>query len=291
MNNLEDGGGPLTGIQLSSAMKQALKKAVRDGPGEVSQRTARALIARGLLKESGDLTNAGWEHGVELLPVREQCERLGLSWRIVHMNSPVSAPEASVVRALSARDITAYYTENAYGVHVAWFLAYPLTRLVEVLTRRKLYGLEPSSRKNHRRLLAMTAVLSGFLIRPTVVARTYRRLDARRRAGDGFFTDLWPSQFYELLVQSLGGRTLTHMLRLISRNPDVYTRGWPDITCFGEDDPFFIEVKTSDRLQRSQIRTIPALMSVTGIRVECWQIVHKEKKGTTGVESACFPEV
>ena len=80
-------------------------------------------------------------------------------------------------------------------------------------------------------------------------------------------------------MQSLGRTTLTQMLRMISKNPDTYTRGWPDITCFGEEGPFFIEVKTIDRLRRSQIRTILALRSATKMRVECWQLVHQEQHG------------
>lgn len=263
-------------FQLSNSMKQALRSAVRRGLLTASKNTTQALLSRGLVTESGDLTVSGREYGLESLPLDEQCRLLGLVRKTVNDPLPASRPEESVLRSMWARGTAAYFTENTYGVHIVWYLAYPLTRIWEVLSRERLYGLEPLMRKHRRRLLRMTARLGVLLIRPNVILNTYRRLDARRRTNDSFYTDLWPRELYTLLTTRIGRENLAEIIRLVSVDPDTYGRGWPDITCFDDEVPFFVEVKTSDRLQLSQIRTIPALMSATGMRVECWQLVHQE---------------
>lgn len=276
-NHLLEDSSVLSGPALSRTMKQALTSLVRNNQSDIDGRTATALISRGLITKTGKLTVSGWEHGVELLPLHEQCGALGITFRVTSQEAPADRPEIETVRRLAERGLTAYFTENTYGVHVVWFLAYPITRILELITRNRLYGLVPLKKTGHRRLLALTACLGRLLIRRSVVARTYRRLNERRHVGDGFFTDLWPIEFYELVVERLGRKALTAIIRMTSTNPNAYSVGWPDITCFDPNGILFIEVKTTDRLQRSQIRTIPALLSATGMRLECWRLGHPDE--------------
>ena len=264
----------LAGIwALSEPMKAALRRLLRDPSSSIEQRTERALATRGLLADDGLLTRAGWEHAIEHLPLDEQCTTMGLPLVVHSVPGLPKRPEQAVIQMLSTQGVDAYYTENTFGVHVPQFLAYPVTREVELAAGAQLYSLSPLSLADEAGVLRRAAAQATVLFNMDVVRHTYGEVDTRRRSDEPFYTDLWPLEFYEMLVSRLEPKTMGALVDLVGSNPTVLRSGWPDLLCFGDSRAFFVEVKTTDRFHLSQIRTVSRLEGTGCIPTECWQLI------------------
>jgi VRR-NUC domain len=75
------------------------------------------------------------------------------------------------------------------------------------------------------------------------------------------------------LVGAVGRERWFLIAEVLCRDPYLYRKGWPDLLLMDRDDRVLaVEVKTTDRLHASQIRTIPALRYEVGLPIEVWRL-------------------
>lgn len=67
-------------------------------------------------------------------------------------------------------------------------------------------------------------------------------------------------------------KTFENVARKICEDPYGYRSGWPDLTIIKDSEVQFIEVKTTDKLHKSQIKTIPAMMSVLPYKFSVYRV-------------------
>jgi hypothetical protein len=61
------------------------------------------------------------------------------------------------------------------------------------------------------------------------------------------------------LYSALGSYRLHKLAELIFTDPYTYRNGWPDLTLVQNNMLLFVEVKTTDKLHKSQLTSFPAI--------------------------------
>ena len=79
------------------------------------------------------------------------------------------------------------------------------------------------------------------------------------------------------LYRSLPTTALTKLMHLLMREPYDYGRGWPDLTLVRGKEVRFVEVKTTDKLHKSQLITIPAIRDVLPATFSILQLRTKDR--------------
>ena len=74
------------------------------------------------------------------------------------------------------------------------------------------------------------------------------------------------------IFDSLSLSTFTEIAKIIAKDPYTNVTGWPDLTLVRDNKIKLIEVKTTDRLHKNQLRIIPILNSVLPDCVSVLQI-------------------
>ncbi|MCJ8352014.1 VRR-NUC domain-containing protein [Moritella sp.] len=63
----------------------------------------------------------------------------------------------------------------------------------------------------------------------------------------------------EALFDAIDTEVFVRLASKFSENLDAYGKGWPDLTIVKGEDVRFVEVKTTDQLHASQLKTIPTM--------------------------------
>ncbi|AWT48141.1 hypothetical protein DLE54_00425 [Psychrobacter sp. YP14] len=75
------------------------------------------------------------------------------------------------------------------------------------------------------------------------------------------------------LFDALDIDTFINLIRKFSEDPYSYRKGWPDLTLVRDSEVKLVEVKTTDKLHKSQIKTIPMLIDVLGNDISVLKII------------------
>lgn len=250
-------------------MKEALKSIFSGNCGELNKTTIKALLSRGLIDIEGRLSDYGRACAIELLPLKEQCLALGLELNNLNWNKK-GKPEAFAAE---------YFTSQGYTVCACE--GYCLGNIIkalclETLTKSSIfYGTnicpredvclrdvsafsyldEPTLDKIYNEIITTNktkflSALSEILSYGMVVA-SCDKLDL------GFAEKVFDSLSKESFVKIVKWLSMEHERR----------NGWPDLTLMKDGYLSMVEVKTTDKLHRSQIATIPFLKNIVGIEV------------------------
>lgn len=91
--------------------------------------------------------------------------------------------------------------------------------------------------------------------------------------------------FVTALYHALGPDRCAAIASRFLTDPYAYSKGWPDLIWVEDGRVGLIEVKTTDRLHRSQIVTIPEMTAVAGtpVGVVCVR-EHRQSEDVQGLE-------
>ncbi|KGJ89616.1 VRR-NUC domain-containing protein [Colwellia psychrerythraea] len=64
------------------------------------------------------------------------------------------------------------------------------------------------------------------------------------------------------LFDALDTNDFINVAKKISEDPYDFRKGWPDLTIIKDNEIRFVEVKTTDKLKKSQMKTIPEMDSI-----------------------------
>jgi len=66
----------------------------------------------------------------------------------------------------------------------------------------------------------------------------------------------------ESLFDAIDTHVFIRLAKKIAEDPYTFRKGWPDLTIVKGEDVQFIEVKTTDKLHKSQLKTIPEMKKI-----------------------------
>ena len=268
-------------LSLTPRMQKVLSQAVVDeGTAPVAEGASKALAVRGLCSADGALTPAGRVCGISLLPLATQCKVLGLE--LQHMRCGHSkSPELALMETYASASHPCCFTEGGILFVALYSLCFEqLLKLGNAKWGNAQYSV---SLFGKARTPVQSWMYSSFMVYQEFMSKT-PDLEARllediacvsvAQAMTNFevlqswqVSETWfPHGYVGLtadLVRSvlelLPRQALVEVCRLFFSDPYAYVKGWPDLTLVESGAVRFVEVKTTDRLHRSQIITIPAM--------------------------------
>ena len=298
-------------FKLSKNMRDYLRKKKIDPDIKGSKPTITALIKRDLCFGDGGLTETGNTVAISLLPLSKQCYFLNVPLEDLVLEY-CGYPEEAVINHLTSRSKIAYFTENAFGVHIAQFFMFKYQYDIAIKHNMNLYSIaftaDDYSRKfiydeilynlnemtedisvdtieeNHQLIQKLNSQYNSTLdfsitidINDKVNVSSSEPRDQNGQLMMTFFyQDIWGIEFYKSLYSFLGVEFIRKLIKFIIHNPFYYSTGWPDIVVL-EKKPYFIEVKTTDKFHMSQIITMRDVMQKADIPIKCVR-VKKVKK-------------
>ena len=298
-------------FQLSKTMKDYLRKKKLNPDTKGVKATIKALKNRGLCLEDGNLTERGIVVAISLLPLSKQCYFMNIPLEQLVLEY-YGYPEEAVLSHLASSSKLVYLTENTFGIHVAQFFMFKYQYEIAVKHKLNLYSIaftfDDYSRKFiYEEILNSLDEMINNLNADTIeenyqLIKTLNRQhnpvlsfsitidnnnevnvslsEPRDKNGQFmmtyFYQDIWDIEFYKNLYSFLGIEFIRKLIKLIIYNPQNYATGWPDIVVL-EKEPYFIEVKTTDRFHISQIITMRDVIKKIGIPIKCVKVTKTKK--------------
>jgi hypothetical protein len=130
----------------------------------------------------------------------------------------------------------------------------------------------------------INAAQLGSIIRAVDLATTeqvVRNFEAIYAAGvDQYYPGVTVS-LIEQLHAALGNQ-LAQITTRFASDTYCYRAGWPDITAVRNGEVLFREVKTTDKLHKSQIDTITTVLLPEALKVDVLQLVARKNEAALG---------
>lgn len=242
-------------------MMRALRMAFEsDGPVKVSKPTLHALKKRGLVDVEWRLTNSGKLEVVDRIDLEGQCGELELP--LVDINTdPTESPERTAFEHFVGQGYKGAFCEG--GAILTVLKAACLDTLESL--NPFLSRMDARTRFLEAQFTILQHHKEEILTAIRDVSRNKFLSNFSEIISEPFINDCYPgltvafaASFFEAVPRVL----LAKVAEIFYRNPYVYRAGWPDITMVKEREVEFVEVKTTDKLHRSQLLTILAFQGL-----------------------------
>lgn len=267
-------------IKLSPTMRKYLKTEIQNMPNKFSMSTIKALVKRGLSNEEGQLTDKGKILAVANLSLAKQCVQMKLPLEIIYLQYERS-PEEALMKYLVTKNNIVYWSENTFGFHVAEFFLFKFNYLKAKSENRDLSSMifnayfidDDFEEVLDERLNA----INEKLIVETYELITRLNKGVEKEELPNFYQDIWGLDFYLNIFKYFGSEILKQYIKFILYNYTKFRRGWPDLIVLNDGFPYFIEVKTTDKISIHQIYTFRKILEQLKIPIKCVKIIKKNK--------------
>lgn len=266
-------------VILSPAMRGSLKELLleRKPSGRIPSRTLKALRNRKLVDENDKLTEAGIVVGLKHLPLKKQCEYLGLEIETPNIERNYADPAVDMLFHFKRNGHNCTYCEGI-SVRKVIFCLYA-HELIEIPIKKGVNSffdglstypfsvgldifLNEDSIYDYKSLTAKLLHSIDGCTRE-IFLLNYRSLFPKGYCWLGV-DELFASQLYDIL----GLDTLKGIAAAIFLDPYSFYKGWPDLTIVKDRSIEFVEIKTSDKLHESQLITFPYLKENCNINIK-----------------------
>lgn len=256
--------------KLSPKMKSALMEIFHTSNCEkLNKGTLKSLASRGFLAENKSLTHEGWIQAMEFLSLKQQCALLNFQCPTEKWQKNTK-PELHAFNSFTKLGYTGSYCE-AGGIGL-------------VLKSLSLDALTATSHfKEDQEMARLNACLGGivFLAHKNQDELEIVYEDIRKTTKAKFLAsceeileyemihEWYPGltvKFAENMFETLPKETFVRIAKWISLSVE-HRNGWPDLTLVKDGQVKFVEIKTTDKLHRSQLITMPALKNSLGLDV------------------------
>jgi hypothetical protein len=246
--------------KLTSLMQKTLTDLLKGTEYRQTSNTINALMRRGLITAQGMLTQQGRELAITFLPLEQQCEQLGLP--IYDAVGPYnSEPEHFLWQHFKGLGFCVAYCEG--GAFLTLIKAAALSILTEIntfnstddactrfieaqFTIHKEKAADILDVIEHAKLKDVEANFEE-IYKHFIVQEAYPGLE---------------TAFISSLFSAVGSKCLRNIAEFLFEDSYCYRNGWPDLTLVKDGRIWLFEVKTTDRLHLSQIKTIPRMQKI-----------------------------
>ncbi len=205
-------------------------------------------------------------------PLKKQCETLSLD--LHEINIPYEgSPETALLKYFEEQGYIGSYSEG-----------------IPVLTVLKALMLDKLAKHNYfndrndaccRYLEAQLTILKDKLDEIiSSIANTDKNTflkNMQEILNQPFIQREHPSlniEFSEALFDAVDTKLFIALAHKIAEDPYTYRNGWPDLLIIKKDEVQLIEVKTTDKLHKSQLTTIPVLKQILPFPISVYQITN-----------------
>ena len=272
-------------VVLSPAMRNSLKKYLLDGNVSIKlpARTLNALRARKLVGGNNKLTKAGTVVALKTVSLEKQCEILRIPIETLKLKREYVDPSIDalfyfkrqgnmcsscegvairkVIFCLYAHKLIKIPIKKGENSFFDGLRTYPFAVGLDILL--DMDSIQDSDYDSFTDELLSTIDVCS---RDTFLAN-YRELFPKGFCWNGV-DELFAAQLFDIL----GTDELGNLARIILSDPDVFNKGWPDLTLIRDGVVELLEVKTTDKLHESQLITIPAMLESSSINVKVLNI-------------------
>jgi hypothetical protein len=255
--------------KLTSSMQKTLIDLLNGNQCRHNSNTINTLTRRGLVS-SGMLTQAGRELAITFLPLEQQCEQLGLP--IYEAVGPYNSdPEHFLWRHFEGVGFCAAHCEG--GAFLTLIKAAALSILAEINT----FGSRDDACTRFLEAQFVIHKERMSYILNTIEHATLRDVEENFEEiyKHSIVQEAYPGlkkEFISSLFIALGPPCLRNIAEFLFEDPYCYRNGWPDLTLLKDDKIWLCEVKTTDRLHLSQVKTIPRIQNIIPARIAVIQI-------------------
>lgn len=266
----------------TKSMETILRDAYNEKSIEGSNKTLlKGLHSRGLLNENLALTREGRLHVLAKLSLSSQCDALDIPIQTKEWDRSTK-PEIWASRQYSQQGFPNAYCEGgAIGTVIKALSLDALTRTsyfygtcVNPREDACLKGVVTLARKNENEL--------NEIIEDIHQTDRQKYLKACEEILSYPATREWypglELEFLDAMYDALTKEEYERIARWIALEPE-YRNGWPDITLVGNKEVYFVEVKTTDKLHRSQLITMPALQELLDSSIQILKLKGANKAG------------
>lgn len=194
------------------------------------------------------------------MSLEKQCEELSLSLEEIQLNYE-GKPESALLKYFESLGYVGSFIEG-----------YTLLTVLKALMLDKLAELNTFNDRND----ACTRYLEAQLIihqdKSAEIVSSIRSTSKKKYLsnlkeifGQSFIQKEHPNLSFECceaLFHAIDTETFVVVANKFSEDPYSYRSGWPDLTIVKGREVRFIEVKTTDKLHKSQLLTIPTFNKV-----------------------------
>lgn len=248
--------------KLSRSMRTALRQLLAGNFEDVNRNTTNALHRRGLVGEHNRLTHEGWTLAVEASVLSVQCAEMGLEVIKLHGLDFKGQPENAAYEYFATQGFIGGSCEG--GALLLLIRAAALDYLHKVNT----FGsrVDACNRFTEAQLWIHKDKISEIcsaieLAKPSDIAENFCEIYLNPE-----ICEIYPRLDSEKILAIASALTmpcLSSIVRAIALDPYTFRSGWPDLTIVDKGGNFlWTEVKTTDKLHRSQITTITEMRSL-----------------------------
>lgn len=227
----------------------------------------------GICDTYGNLTEKGLIVAISYLSLEEQCKILGIKFEYAPIISK-GEPEINALKFYKNQGYEGCSSEGAIIGVILYCLCFKYIYPVEFRKYEDRFGGYLCFPKCSRATLyiLINLIKNG---NEKIIKKNFNKIFKRQYY---YYGKLWISQGIDedlviKIYNYLGNEEFINIGRLFFSNPNLYFKGWPDLIILKNDRVRFIEVKTNDKLRRSQIITIGDFKKSTSLDISVLRII------------------
>ena len=278
------------GLKISKDIENILKIQILNKNQVLPKQIIEELIPLGICDKSGNLTNNGRIFAISLMPLDDQCDILNIPITKINL-PPTKNPEIDALNYFKENGYSGSWTEGA----IIWIIVYSICfdKLFPIHEKKFANDTMIYINENITSAISYSRHFMSFkeyfidledeLIK-TIKSSNIVQVSKNYDIISSFQPDrTWPilnnvksdisKDFLLELYSKLGNNTIADIIKLFFKDPQAYIIGWPDLIVIKNNDIKFIEVKTHDKLLRSQIITICDFMKNTSLDLSVLKII------------------
>lgn len=202
--------------------------------------------------------------------LEQQCKNLSLELHEINFQYE-GAPEPALLKYFESLGYRGSYVEGATILIVLKAL------MLDVLAENNLFQdrKDACCRYLEAQLCILKDKLDLLILSISEIKRDSFIKNATEILSQKFIQELYPSLGIDCLIalfDAIDASIFQKLVLKISEDPYVYRAGWPDLVIIKDKEVQFIEVKTTDNLHDSQLKTIPAKMAVLPYKFSVYRL-------------------
>ncbi len=239
----------------------------------INKKTLTALINKNILSDN-NLSEDAKYFVISKMKLQEQCKELSIKFSEIELNYNEN-PEINLLN----------YFENQ-GYIGSFSEGHLLLNVLKALVLNKLEKYNIFKDRNDACVRFLSAQLEINKNYQNEIISSIKNINKEifiKNLNDIFnnplIKELYPNLSYKVAIELFNSFELDlfqTILKTISLNPYEYSKGWPDLTLIKDKKVYLIEVKTTDKLHLSQIKTISLFKNIIPCKFEVIKVIQNK---------------
>lgn len=261
--------------KLTSEMLVAIKAIYESKSLEnLNNKTVKSLIDRGLIVD-GQLSDEGKILALSKMKLSNQCQELSVDLIEIHLNYQDS-PELVALQHFQQEGYIGSILEGNFILIVLKALMLDILEKYNIFHDRK----DARIRELSAQFLINKDNLDEIITSIRMVQREKFLSNIHEITNEPLVQEFYPGVTLDIAIALFDAVDLSIFEKIaikLAENPYEYSKGWPDLTIIKDKEVRLIEIKTTDKLHASQLKTIPILREILPFEISVCKIKNLNK--------------